>query len=151
MDIVDGKVLQEFQNWGKLYSVEFEITVTNPGSGWTNVFQFAPGIGGGRIPAFFINSDGYFHICSAVSDNKNYCYNFFFELEKQHQITIKQFNSSGKYWYEIIIDGESKIKKENTQPKSFASVNFYASNGVENTFSTDLGSICNVNIQNDEV
>ena len=145
-----------FQNWGKLYSVEFEITVINPGSGWTNVFHFAPvnKLGDripGRIPAFFINSDGYFHICSAVSGNGNYCYNFFFELGKQYQITIKQFNTSGKYWYEIIIDGESKIKKENTQPKSFASVNFYASNGVENTFSTDLGSICNVNIQNDEV
>ena len=59
-DIANGKKFKEFQNWGLLYTVEFEITVTNAGSGWTNVFHFTAnennGNYGDRIPALFINS-----------------------------------------------------------------------------------------------
>ena len=153
-EIVQGKVVQEFQNWSVIYSVEFDITVTNPGFGWTNVFHFTANGDqanyGDRIPALFINSDGYFHICSAVNDIVSYCESTAFELGKQYQITIRQFKSGGTYWYEIIIDGESKIKIENTQPQSFSSVKLYTSNPWYNHFSSDLGSICNVKIQQDE-
>ena len=48
---------------------------------------------------------------------------------------------NGKYWYEIIIDGNSEFKIENKQPKKFCSVKLHA-----NSFSSDLGNICNVNI-----
>ena len=35
-----GKEIQEFQNWGRLFTIEFEITVTtNMTYGWTNVFH----------------------------------------------------------------------------------------------------------------
>ena len=151
--------IQAFQNWGRFFTIDFDIMVTKTtygSGGWTNVFRFtANDINdhnldykfGGRIPAFFINSHGFFHICSEIDDNPNYCQNFDFELGKQYQITIKQFMETGIDWYEIIIDGESWFKKENTQPKSFSSVKLYASDPWYNSFSSDLGSICNVKIQ----
>ena len=153
-DIAKGKKFKEFQNWGLLYTVEFEITVTNAGSGWTNVFHFTANDNnyayGDRIPALFINSDGYFHICSAVNGNKNFCQNFDFEIGKQYQIIIKQSIVGGKYWYEILIDGESKFQIENTQPQSFSSVKLYTSDPWYNSFTSDFGSICNVKIQQGE-
>ena len=158
-DIEKGKVLQEFQHWSDqgLYKVEFEITITNLGSGWTSIFHFSANGDarryGDRIPAIFINSHGYFHICSAINGNANYCKNIDFKLGKKYQMTITQFKASGKYWYEIIIDGESKFKIENGIPwrwSSFSSVKLYASDPWYNSFSSDLGSICNVKIQQDD-
>ena len=158
-DISQGKVFQEFQNWGSLYTVEFEITVTTTGpgnhNGWTNVFHFTAndnyGDYGDRIPALWINIDGYFHICSTVSGNHNRCYQKNdYELGKQYQITIKQFIANGTYWYQIIIDGESMLMIENTQPQSFSSVRLYTSDPWYTSFTFDFGSICNVKIQQGE-
>ena len=154
-DIQKDKAVGEFQNWGKLYTVEFEIIVVkNSGSGWTNVFHFTTDgnccNNGQRIPALWIHSTGHFHITSAVNGNGNYWKNFDFVLGKMHHITIKQYEVSGKYWYEIIIDGESKFKIENTQPQSFSSVKLYTSDPWHNSFSSDMGSICIDKIQNDE-
>ena len=53
-----------------MYTVEFEIMVTNSGSGWTSIFHFTAGGDGSktgdRLPALFLNSGGFFHICSAI-------------------------------------------------------------------------------------
>ena len=135
-----------------MYTVEFDIMVTNSVSGWTNVFHFTADGNydnyGDRLPALYINTGEYFHICSAVNGNANYWQNFDFELGKQYQITIRQFKTSREtYWYEIIIDGESRLKIENTQPQSFSSVKLYMSDPWYTSFSSDLGSICNVKIQ----
>ena len=145
---------QVFQNWGRLFTVEFDIIVTGFVPGWTNVFHFTAEGNydnyGDRIPALYIdniNNQGYFHICSAINGNPNYWKNFDFDLGKQYQITIKQFIENGIYWYEVIIDGESILKIENTQPQSFSSVKLYTSDPWYNSFSSDLGSICNIRIQ----
>ena len=145
---------QVFQNWGRLFTVEFDIIVTSHVSGWTNVFHFtAEGNKdnyGDRIPALYIdniNNQGYFHICSAINGNPNYRKNFDFELGKQYHISIKQFMDSGINWFEIIIDGESLFKIKNTQPKSFSSVKLYGSDPWYNSFTSDLGKICNFKIQ----
>ena len=153
-DIQPNEEIQSFQNWGRLFTIDFDITVTKPTYGlwgWTNAFHFTANGNmenyGDRIPALYINSDGYFSICSAINGNLNYWENFDFELGKQYQITIKQFIDKGIYWYEIIIDGESRFKIENTQPQSFSSVKLYASDPWYNSFSSDFGSICNFKIQ----
>ena len=146
--------IEAFQNWGRFFTIEFDIMVTKKTYGlygWTNVFHFTANGNyenyGDRIPALYINSNGYFQICSAINGNLNYWKNFDFELGKQYQITIKQFIDKGIYWYEIIIDGESRFKIENTQPQSFSSVKLYTSDPWYNSFSSDLGSICNIRIQ----
>ena len=161
MDIAKDKVYQEFQSWGKLYTVEFEIIPTNlPLHGVTNVFnfnaagtvnQYGQGSYGARTPGLFIFQGG-FSICSAVNGNWNNCANDLIEIEsgKHYQITIKQFKDSEAYWYEIIINGESKLLIENKQPQHFSSVKLYTSDPWHDSFSTDMGKICNFMIQNDE-
>ena len=142
-----------------MYKVEFEITVTNAGSGYANVFHFTAHNNdntngnsnyGSRIPAFFIHGNGFFHICSAINGDKNYCQNFDFELGKQYQIKIRQFITSGTYWYQIMIDDELEFQIANTQPQSFSNVMLYTSNPWNPSFWPSLGSICNVKIQQEK-
>ena len=142
------------QNWGDEFKMEFSIKVTKtPPAGWTNVFHFSGTDKdccnfGDRIPAMWINRDGYFHIASSVNGNGNYYKNFDFELNNVYQITIQQLkDSSGLYWYEIIIDGVSKEKTENKQVTTYPSVKVYASNPWIDSFTSDLGIISNFKVQ----
>ena len=135
-----------------MYSIQFEITVTKLSSDWANVFQFSARYNGwltygDRKPAFHINPSGSFHFSSSVS-GKIHFHDIDFELGKLYQITIQQLNVDGKYWYEIIIDGETKLKIENTSPH-FSNAILFASNTMHNekAFSTDMGRICNVKIK----
>ena len=75
---------QVFQNWGRLFTIEFDIIVTGYVPGWTNVFHFTAEGNydnyGDRIPALYIdniNNQGYFHICSAINGNPNYKFKIF--------------------------------------------------------------------------
>ena len=153
-DIANGKIFKEFQNWGLLYKVEFDLTITNAGSGWTNVFHFTANVDqghyGDRIPALWIHSAGYFHISSSFNGG-NYYQNFDFELGKMYHIIIQQYKGwfGLAYWFEIIIDGESKFQIENTQPQSFSSVTLYTSDPWYTSF-RHFGSICNVKIHHDD-
>ena len=62
-------------------------------------------------------------------------------------MTIQQFkDSNGKYFYEIVIDGESKFKIENTQAQSFSDVKLYAGDPWYSPFYPYLGSFCNIKI-----
>ena len=140
-----------------MYTVEFEITVSNSGEGWINVFHFTASSDnsnyGDRIPAMWIHRNsgseaGRFHIASAISGNKDVDKEYDYELGKKYQITIKQFKDSGnKYWYEIIIDAESIFKIENTAPESFPNVKLYGSDPWYSSFSSYHGSVCNFTIQ----
>ena len=151
-----NKMVKEFQNWGDVFKVEFAITVTKiPSVAYQNVFHFTTSgdynVYGDRIPALWIANNlnkPEFFIASAVSGNRDLFKRFDIELGKQYQITIKQFKASGT-WYEIIIDGESKYKIENTQPQSFSSVKLYASDPWYNPFSSTFGSICDIKIYQD--
>ena len=141
-----------FKNWGNLFKVEFDIKITKwPSSVWTNVFHFTAKSNcryyGDRIPALWINRRGYFHVCSAVNGNKNYCKNFNFLLGKQYQVTIQQLKESGNYYYEIIIDGVSILKILNKQAKRFSNVKLYGSDPWYNPFTSDLGSISHIKTQ----
>ena len=109
--------IQEFQNWGRFFTIDFDIMVTNTtygSGGYSNVFHFTATdnndnhhdrVYGDRIPSLYIHHTQLFHICSAINGNPNYHQNFDFELEKQYHISIKQFMDSGINWFEIIIDG----------------------------------------------
>ena len=122
-----------FQNWGDLFKIEFGIKVTKiPTSGFSNVFHFtAHGDHlryGDRIPAFWISTQGQFYICSAINGDRNYYKYFKFVLRKHYQVTIQQLKEFGKYWYEIVIDGVSILKRENKQPKRFSNVKAFREN-----------------------
>ena len=68
-----------------------------------------------------------------------------------HVTILQQKNKEdGKHWYEILIDGESKLKIENIAPRSYTNVKLYASDSFFDPFITNIGSICNVNIQHQD-
>ena len=121
-----------------------------PTSFWTSVFHFTAndnsGDHGDRIPAFWINRNGYFFIVSSVNDNGDYYKYIPFELGKIYQVTIQQVKDGNKYWYEIIINGDSKLKVENKKPLTFSNVDLYGSDPWHDSFSSDFGSFCNVEI-----
>ena len=149
LDITQGMVVKEYQNWGDVYTIQFDIKVTNVPSILVNVFQFIVNddVGTyGPISALWITEDEHFYICSAINGDKDFCESFCFALGMDHQITMQQFKDNGKYWYQILIDGKTKLMIENTQPESFPIVNFYASDQWNETFSSEFGSIGNVKI-----
>ena len=119
---------------------------------WTNIFHFTAdgddGKFGDRVPALFIDNDGYFHVCSAVNNTKSYCKDINFILETQYQMAIIQYKQQRKFWFEVIVNDERQLLTENTHPRSYSSVKLYASDPWLASFSSDLGSICNFNIRN---
>ena len=149
-----GKLVEIFHNWGDVFNIEFNIKVTKkPARGrWANVFHFTAsgfnhGRYGDRIPAFWIHGNGFFHICSAISGNVNYCKNFNYVQGKLYQVAIKQqLEAFGKYWYEIVINGVSILKVENKKVERFSRVKLYASDPWHDPFSKKLGSISHIQI-----
>ena len=145
-----NNVLNEFQNWGDVYLIEFDIAVANLPSVDVNVFRFTSTTGayggdGDHIPGLFISTDGKFWFRSSFNA---YDLDVNFELGKMYHVTIRQqIKEDGKHWYEILIDGDSKLKIENITPKSYPNVKLYASDSFNDPFITNIGSICNVNIQ----
>ena len=137
-----------------MYLVEFYITITKLPTAETNVFRFTSTTNnyngdGDRIPIFSINNDGKFLFFSSVNNNFNHQINIDFELGKMYHVTIGQQidNEDGKYWYEILIDGDSKLKIENKNHRSYTNVKLYASDSFNDPFTSDFGSICHVKIQ----
>ena len=114
------------------------------------------------MPSMYVNMDEFsenscFIIENYTIDNATYR-QYDLELGKTYQITIKQFKASGTYWYEIIIDDESKLKIEIPhQPISYSNVIAYTSHknfsgipGLDisvDSFTSDFGSICNFKVQ----
>ena len=123
-----------------------------PTATWTMVFRITATDDdccdlGDRIIHVQINDDGYFSVSSHVNGNSNYYKQFHFEVGKKYHISIQQWKENEKYWYEITIDGLSKFKIENSQPKQFSNVKLYATSPWQAAFTSDFGSICSIKIQ----
>ena len=161
MTIRKGFLKKTYPTWNKVYRVSFSIIVNKlPKKVWTNVFHFTNGKGNGnygvygnRIPAVWVNNaygvykNGFFHISSAVSGKTSYEKNYQFSLGKQYDITIQQLKQNGKYWFEILINGHSKLKVQNTTPRKFSNVKEYISDPWTNPFTSDLGIVSNLEIE----
>ena len=145
-------MIKNYQNWGDVYSITFDITVIKLSSStWMEVFRFTATNenccnNGDRIPALFINPAGTFHFSSSLYNGENYNYvnDIDFVLGETYHVTIKQSLIAGKYWYEIIIDGDTKVEVENKNPTKFPTVNFYTS--FNGGFTYDFGHVCNFKI-----
>ena len=152
LNITRDMMVKEYQNWGEVFKIEFDIKVTKlPTTEQPiNVFHITANGNyhqhGDRIPAIWIYRNGDFHISSSINGDLDHWNRFAFDLEKMYQIIIQQFKESDKYWYEIIIDSESKYKTENTQLRSFPNVKFYASDPWYEPFSSDFGCVGNITI-----
>ena len=146
-------MVQEYQNWGEQFKIEFDIKITKRPNNlqWINVIHFTANgdhhAYGDRIPAVFICWDGKVYFFSAISGNHNHEETFDYELEQMYHIVIQQYKGlNDDYWFEIVIDGDSKVKIQNTQQQSFSNVKFYASDPWFDPFSSEFGCIGNVTI-----
>ena len=156
LDIAHDLVVKEYQNWGDAYTIQFDIKITNlPNNlvtnlpqGWLSIFHISASDNavsyGDRIPAIFLSKNKKLYFYSAVSGNLLHEQNFDIQLDRMYQIVVQQFKEGEKYWFEIIIDGVSKGKTENTQPETFSKVKFYAGNPWFEPFSSEFGSISNI-------
>ena len=145
--ITNSNVVKTYQNWGDEFKICFSITVLK--NDYYDIFHFSAGGGGvaygDRIPWVGVY---YSQILIDSAVNGYLRTGFDYVLGKQHQITIQQFkDGDGKYQYEVIVDGVSKVKIENTQAESFSNVKLYAGSPWHGSqFSSDAGSICDVKI-----
>ena len=119
--------------------------------GYLACFTTLPGIygsDGDSIPSLFISNDGKFMFHSSVNNNFNHGLDIDFELNTMYNVSIgQQIDEDGKYWYEILIDGDSKLKIENKNHRSYTNVKLYASDSFVDPFISNFGSICQVKIQ----
>ena len=143
MNITRSNLIKEYQYWGDVYTIEFDLTVTAiPPTSSKSIFRFTEGTEVDRIPALFLTSKGEI----MFANSKLGPYNFGIEVGKTYQMTIQHYKECDKYWYEILIDGISKFKIENKSPESFSNVKFFAGDPWHEPFSSEYGSICNVRI-----
>ena len=121
------KVLQ--RGW----SVSFEIKPTGIVSRWANIIHATLGRDnkryGDRNPAvWFRPNTRRLHICSAVSGNKNRCYNSAsLPKNKFTRVLIRQIQKRDfKYHYQIFINGRKRLDVINRRPRIFKNVKYYA-------------------------
>ena len=148
LQVSKGKLLETLPKWGRLYTVEADITVKKiPTTTWTNIFHFTIKDNhvklGDRIPAVWINKAGYFHISSAVNGNRNFVKDFNFDVGEKYHMKIQQFQRDNKIIYEVLINGKPIHSGENTDPKDFENVKVYVSDPWYNPFSSEYGVLEN--------
>ena len=150
--IEKGKLLRTYENWGKYFSIQFDIVVNKlPKSTWMNVFHFTANGNmqqlGDRIPALWINKQGYFSFSTSLNNNKNYWKKIYFKLGQTYHVTIKQSKIRNTFLFEIIFDNESKHKAINLKPQSWSKVHLYTSNPWNDPFTSDFGKVCNLKVR----
>ena len=70
------------------------------------------------------------HICSAINEEKNHCYNTVTDLptNRYTQINIKQAqNTKGVYFFVVRLDGKEVYRVQNNQPQTFQNLKLYQS------------------------
>ena len=147
---------KSYPTWGPSYKVSFTIKFKKlPTNKWTNIIHVTKGGNwrnyGDRIPAVFCKRwRSYVHIvfCSTVSRNRNFCPGLRATVGKQYDITIQQSKKGGKYWYQILIPGIKTRPFRNWRPRKFTNVKCYTSDPWYPPFTSDLGTISNLKIEN---
>ena len=129
-----NKLVRKVKVLKRGWSLSFAIKPTGVVKGWSNIMHATLGKNskryGDRTPGvWFISGTTKLHICSAVSGNRNRCYNSApLPKKKFSRILIRQIQKRNfKYYYQIFINGKKKFDVLNTKPKVFKNVKYYAS------------------------
>ena len=166
-------VKKAYPSWGPSFKVSFSIKFNKfprlkpP----TNIIHFTNGGNccnyGERIPAVYCKSFRTWQwfrrrryikllFISAVNEDGNFRKGYFpkgrngFALGKQYDITIQQSQIGGRYMYQVFISGKRVINVVNRSPKPFNDVKLYTSDPWYPAFTSDLGTISNLKIENHE-
>ena len=149
-------MMKSYSTWGPSYKVSFSLKINKwPRNRWTNVIHVTNGGNcckmGERFPAVFIKNWLWMkqiYICSSVNGYGNFYRIINATLGKQYDITIQQSKKGGKYWYQILIPGIRTRRFRNSRPKKFTNVKLYTSDPWYSPFTSDLGTVSNLKIEN---
>jgi len=133
-----GSGLTLYKEWQ--LSVDLKLR-KNRNMNWSNVFalqqydsdaddKLAHGDLGDRIPAVFMHAGAQtLHICNSVNGNWNHCYNTGSVGTGWNNLVIRQYEETGVFNYEILLNGNSEYKIQNTSPAVWQNVRAEAANG----------------------
>ena len=114
----------------KEYAISFKVSPTKFAPGWHSVIHFTTSgdvdVYGSRIPGIWFQDNGTLLICSAISGNKDYCFNSApLPLNKFTEVRISQEMDGDDYFYMIEIGGTEFVRVQNNQPEVFRNVKVY--------------------------
>lgn len=127
-------LIRTFPIWFNEYEVNLDVKPLGIISSWGSIIHLSKGgnnnIYGDRIPAiWFQPGTNKLHICSAISNNRNYCVNENKDLPRDRftKIRIAQVcqDSCNDYRYTISIDGEQVHSILNKNPITLSNVRVY--------------------------
>merc|ERR1712170_144355 len=105
-----------------------------PRDEWANVFHVSRGQNaaalGDRYPALWVNKNSYFGFIFDINGHKNYNKKYDdikFGGVELYVITIEQKNVNGKWMYQVFVDGQLFLSKENTLPITVEEAKLYLS------------------------
>ena len=104
-----------------------------------------------RLSKYILEKEWKLQICSAVNGS-DYCKNFYYDnshdFHKWHQMTITQTKICKNCWhrFQVFVDGQEFLSTVNTKPKILPNVKLFASNRWNESFSSDIGSVCHFNM-----
>ena len=103
-EVNQDKLVAELPEWGPTYRVSFEMKINSLPSGWGEVLRVtstdnnAGGVGD-RFPAFFINTNGYIHICTQIGSTINQCKNIDMNEGTWYELDLRQIEENSKVFY----------------------------------------------------
>ena len=102
--VTKNNLVETLPSWGKFFEISLKIWVesfSGNNDGWSELLRFTAtennwGSPGDRIPAIFLNSDGYIHFTSQVGKNGNFYENAYVKPKSWIKVEIKQYPKNGK-------------------------------------------------------
>jgi len=118
---------------GKSYKIKFDWFITQYGSGWQDIIQFAATDGGFgvRIPGVWIHDNNIIHPCAPIVSGSYSCKDIPFaeSTGKWMTMEISQYMvADNKFEFDFKVDGTSYWTVANPRPSSFSGVKMYAGN-----------------------
>ena len=151
----NNKLSQVFNQWGKEYSIKFDIRIHKDFSSpeWLNVFRMTSTDNnccniGDRIPGLFVLSNKKLQITNSIGSQGNDHFEFPYELHKTYHIVISQTQSrTGKFEYCTNIDSINVRCLGNDKPRFFENVLLYFSDPWHASLK-GYGKLSNLEINN---
>ena len=171
--IKKSMMMKSYSTWGPSFKVSFSLKINKlpriiDGKIYTNIIHFTNGENccksGERIPAVYIKRVGFgrwrwwrrnlkLTFISDINGRGNFWFDFpngrnVLALGKQYDITIQQSQIGGRYMYQVFVSGKRVINVVNRSPKTFNNVKLYTSDPWYQAFTSDLGTVSKLKIEN---
>ena len=141
-----NNLLTKFKEWGPIYEIRFDITVTNFFFGWTNVFRFVKeGTGFIRLRISHLKQEIVFDD-NMVGNFPTKYHEIPIKKNKKYQIEIRTTKdpdpgaTANQYTLEIFVDNKvDKHKKIEKSPAPLSDVLLYASDDEDSSLDWSHG------------